>query len=363
MTEESRRQQIEKALAARLERPEPERYSYPLQWRGSERYFPIIELPLGVPLLNADSHRIRAELEAPEYEFVRKERTTEQAQATLEELWKSAHRKFEKLRESLLVEGQTEPGVVTREGVLINGNTRLVALRELGREWIRVAVLESDARPPELADLELRLQVRETGHDTYRLSNELLFIHELRWEYKKTDEEIARALNWSPSRPAIGKRRVELYSRLLQLVRETQRRDPGLPTTFFDDEGRGTGKLQQLKELELKYSELIDAGEIDQAGLLLDTWLVVARSGFSSVHQIRAVTQRDDFVAEFLLPRLGEQQLIGERAEALVRGADTRRDDLPGLDDLAMDGGSEGNPAAYDLAALLRLVETKCSGS
>jgi ParB-like chromosome segregation protein Spo0J len=261
-------------------------------------------------MLWADSHRIRADLEAPEHEFVRREKTTDRAQAALADLWRRAHRKFDKLKESLQAEGQTEPGVITREGILINGNTRLVALRELGRDWIRVAVLDSDAHPPELADLELRLQVRETGHDTYRLSNEFLFIQEL-FQGGRTAEEIAKALNWSPSRAVIGRQKVELYLRLLELVRNLQRRDQDLPITFFD-EGSSTGKLQQLKELDLAYSDLISAGDIASANSRLDTWLLVARSGFASVHQIRAVTRRDDFLTAYLLPRLGEQPVFGE---------------------------------------------------
>lgn len=359
MTDESRRQQIEKALAARAEGEETHGRSHPLVWRNNvEKHFPLVDLPLDVPLLWANSHRIRAELEALEYDFVRKEPTSEATQAALQHLWKKAHRKFEKLKESLSVEGQTEPGVITREGILVNGNTRLVALRELGKRWIRVAVLDSDARPFELAELELRLQVRESGHDTYRLSNELLFIHEMKWEHGRTDEEIARQLNWTPSRPALGKQRVELYLRLLSLVRELQHRDPRLPITFFDDERGGTGKLQQLKELEQRYFELVDEGETVKAGLLLDAWVLVARSGFASVHQIRAVTRRENFVDDFLLPRLGEQEVFGDAVESIVRpSVSLRGRDLPGVGDLdAGEVGSDGAP--YDLRPLVRMVET-----
>jgi hypothetical protein len=366
MTDESRKRQIEKGLAARAEQAEVGRPPLTLPWRGGEKNFPVIELSIDLPLLNANSHRIRAELEAPEYEFVRKERTTERAQRALTELWKRAHRKFDQLKEALLVDGQTEPGVITRSGVLINGNTRLVALRELQdprRKWIHVAVLDSDAGPAEIAQLELRLQVRDPVRDPYRLSNELLFIEELAREYKMTDEQIAAALGWNPLKPAVGKRQVQLYRRILQLIREMQRRDPKLRITFFDDERSGPGKLQHLKELEQKYDELIKTGEMEQAGLLLETWLVVARSGFSSVHQIRAVTQREDFVTTYLLPRLEEQDLIGDRAEALVRGKRARKTDLPGLEELGSDTGSVESAPLYDLKPLLRLVESRDTGT
>ncbi|MCV0388093.1 MAG: hypothetical protein K5821_17260 [Nitrobacter sp.] len=355
MTDEGRRLQIEKALKARDDDPPSDRPSHPLRWRGKEKYFPVIDLPTDAVLLNAESHRIRAELEAPEYEFVRKERTSARAQDALANLWQKAHRKFDKLKESLQVEGQTEPGVITREGLLVNGNTRLVALRELGRPWIRVAVLDSDARPFEIADLELRLQVRETGHDTYRLSNELLFIDEMRTEYGKSDEEIATALNWAPTRPAVGKKKVAMYHRLLQLVRELQRRDRALPITFFDDEGRGSGKLQQLKELEQAYSADVAAGDMAAAEQRLDVWLLLARSGYDSVHQIRPAVRRDDFLPDYLIPALAEQEPLRGHAERLAE-SDTGPD--PELEGLELLGGPAGDTEHRSgLAPLLSLVE------
>lgn len=360
MTDQSRRGQIGKALSARDDRPSAEQRSHPLPWRGTERHFPVIDLPLDSPLLNADSHRIRAELEMPSLQFVRMERTTDAAQSKLSELWKRAHRKFEQLKEGLLVDGQTEPGVISRAGVLIDGNTRLVALRELqhpDKQFIRVAVLDTDATPFEIAQLELRLQVRDPIRDPYRLSSELLFIEELRREYAMTDEQIAAALGWSPSKPSIGKSRVELYQRILQLIREMQRRDSNLPITFFDDQRGGPGKLQQLKELEQRYGDLVSDGDLDEADLLLTTWIVVARSGFSSVHQIRSVTRGEAFVADYLLPRLGEQDLIGDRADALLSGEVRPGAPLPGIDDLDPGAVAEA-PRRYDLSRLVDIIES-----
>jgi hypothetical protein len=357
MTDEGRKQHIQRALAAREEKAAGERRSHPLPWRGEElHYFPVVALPLDVPLLNADSHRIRAELEPKHYDYVRKERTSERAQSELAKLWKKAHRKFDKLKDDLAAKGQEEPGVITRDGVLVNGNTRLVALRELNdpnRQFIRLAVLDADATPFEIAQLELRLQVRDPLRDPYKLSNELLFIEELARQFHMTPEQIAGALGWSPARPVTGRKKVELHRQIYQLIREMQRRDPNLPITFFDD------KLQHLKELEQKYADLIASGETGKAGLLLDTWLVVARSGFDSVHQIRAVLQREDFIPEYILPRLSEQKLIGEdAAERLVRGKRAKKIDLPGLSELDT-GEADGKAAEYDLKPLLRLVESR----
>ncbi len=354
ITEEARKRQVEQALAARAQKPESERHSHPLPWRGSEKYFPVIEVPLDVPLLNADSHRIRAELEAPGYTEVRANKTSDEAQDVLASLWRIAHRKFDQLKESLSVEGQTEPGVMTRSGVMVNGNTRLVALRELkdpSRQWVRVAVLDGDSTATELAQLELRLQVRDPLRDPYKLSNELLFVEEMAREYSMPDEAIAFSLGWNLSSPAAGRKRVALHRRLLDLIRQMQKCDPLLPITFFDD------KLQQLKELDQRYNELLSSGKSAECTQLLETWVLVARSGYSSVHQIRSVTRSKDFVGDYLIPRLGEQEMFAETAEELVAGAELEtQPGLPGLDDLGVSSlGDE--PTGYNLRPLVDVVE------
>lgn len=358
ITEEARKRQVAQALATRLEQAEADRHSHPLPWRGAEKYFPVVSMPLDIPLLNADSHRIRAELEAPDYRGLRTRKTSDEAQAVLASLWRTAHRKFEQLKESLQVDGQTEPGVMTRAGVMINGNTRLVALRELNdpnRQWIRVAVLDSDATAKELAQLELRLQVRDPLRDSYKLSNELLFVEEMAREYDMSDEAIALSLGWNPLQPAAGRKRVALHRRLLDLIREMQTYDPLLPVTFFDD------KLQQLKELEQRYNDVMANEGSTACRQLLETWVLVARSGYSSVHQIRAVTRSRDFVGDYLVPRLSEQEMFAETADELLAPAESSDPDvLPGLEELGLDPGDD--PIGYNLRPLVDVVEEAVPG-
>jgi hypothetical protein len=170
-------------------------------------------------------------------------------------------------------------------------------------------------------------------------------------DHNMTSEQIAVALRWNPTRPAVGAKKVDLHRRIYQLVRQAQLRDHHVPITFFDD------KLQHLKELELKYGELIADGDPEGANVLLDTWLFVARCGFESVHQIRPVTQSEDFVREFLVPRLEEQELIGERAEQLVL-AQEPIPDLPGIAELEL-GIDEGRiTESLDLKLLIDLIES-----
>jgi len=125
-----------------------ETLTVPLQ-RGSA-VLPVVTLPLSVPVLNAKSFRIAPKLaDHPQGAVVTSDPYAAEAQRIVTELVRSEHRHAGDLKESLK-DGQDQPGVITREGVLVNANTRCVLIRELAAEGdlraqaIRVAVLPSD---------------------------------------------------------------------------------------------------------------------------------------------------------------------------------------------------------------------------
>ena len=156
MTKEGRQKRVQQALQAWEGSPEP-RETLPLPWRGGTQVFPVVKLEVDVPLLNARSHRLQAKLEGhPERALVEDAPWDDRAQTIVAEVLKERHRNYEKLKDSLDQEGQRDPGVITREGVLTNANTRAVGLRELGagdKRWIRVAVLPPDASPQALRSI------------------------------------------------------------------------------------------------------------------------------------------------------------------------------------------------------------------
>jgi hypothetical protein len=55
-------------------------------------------------------------------------------------------------------EGQREPFLITSSGVMVNGNRRLAAMRELAFKHLDVMVLPSDASADEIVDIEASLQ-------------------------------------------------------------------------------------------------------------------------------------------------------------------------------------------------------------
>jgi hypothetical protein len=178
---------IIKVRLAALEEHKDARETVSIEWRGSTLHVPVISMPVDLVSYNPDTHRIRAQ------------RSTDVtgAQALDNHPWGSAaqsylHRllmgdpaepskidpSFNALKEDLREHGQNEPGIVTRAGVLINGNTRRAALKELGHEHIRVGVLPPDAGSEDIQGIELSLQLRKDHRRDYSFMNFLLAIDE-----------------------------------------------------------------------------------------------------------------------------------------------------------------------------------------
>ena len=162
------------------------------------------------------------------------------------DLVRSEHRHAGDLKDSLK-DGQDQPGVITREGVLINANTRCVLLRELAAEGglqsqgIRVAVLPADVLEPELLDLEAVLQKQKEHKDEYNLVSELMMLRTLHTEAQMTERQIARRQRLASAKE------VTLRFRILDLMeRAWHRVEPPLPIGAF---ARETDKLQNWKEL------------------------------------------------------------------------------------------------------------------
>ncbi len=360
MTDEGRRKRIVDALRAWHDKSEP-RESLPLPWRGHQQLFQVVDLELDVPLLNTKSHRLRSELESdPRGEWVLKDPWTEKAQEVVAELLHKPEAEYERLKENLKKEGQRQAGVITRQGVLFNANRRVVALRDLGdpkKRWIRVAVLPEDAEPKELAQLELQLQLQEELKTEYSLTAELLFIEDLARDYGFTDEQIAMTLRWSTKKGTPDGSEVAQRRRILALIREMQKlAEPPIRLNFFDK------KLEQLKALEQKNSAMNQHKPIE-AQQIRKRWLAAALAGSDSVHELRAIYE-EDFVDEYLAPRLGEQEILQDRVDSLLAPVKESKSMLPGVDDLAPEDrdNRDGSPVTADVTRLIDILSPSRPG-
>lgn len=105
---------------------------------------------------------------------------------------------FEALKQDLGSRKQQEPAVVTADGVLINGNRRAAALRNLyvddhvlTAQYVQCLVLPEDATSAEIIDLEAELQVARDFKEEYSWINEALLIEEIYQRENRNFERVA----------------------------------------------------------------------------------------------------------------------------------------------------------------------------
>lgn len=284
-----RREQIAKILAAYKE--SGERRTLPIEYRGETKLLEVIRIDPKVLLLNPNNSRLTAQLhDHHQQKLVHDNPTSEEAQEILANLLRKTE-KFSRLKEELNVLKQKEPGLISRDGLLINGNTRVVALRDIGSEGVDVAVLPEDAGNREFLDLEMSLQMRRLTHQDYTFTNGLLLMD----RYKKfghTDKQLAVRMGWLRG----GQKKVDQSTQLLQLIQEIRKlTTPSLAYEVFD------AKRQHLIDLNDEYQMLRQSDP--RAANQMKWGRVIAM--FLGVNKDQTRVIGEDFFEEDVIKRLG----------------------------------------------------------
>jgi hypothetical protein len=200
-----------------------------IEYRGVPRDLEVITISPEVPLLNPENSRLRAQLlEHPQHSLVATNPESPEAQRVLASLLAGTE-KFEELKRQLVDFKQQEPGIISRDGLLVNGNTRLTAVRELGLQGFDVAVLPEDATNEDYFDIEMSLQLRKLVRQDYTFTNELLLVDS---HLTRTQNEKAtiNAMQWKRG----GENKLRLYQGYLGLIQEIRAMNPKLTYATFD---------------------------------------------------------------------------------------------------------------------------------
>lgn len=366
MTDASRQQHILQALRQHNEQQGGTRDTLRVPLRGY-RVLEVVEVPLNLPALNADSFRIAPLLEDhPRAHEVRRDPYSPEAQEIVAGLVRKAHRHADELKESL-IDGQDQPGVITRNGKLINANTRCVLLRELGREGkipsttIRVAVLPADVTGAEELELESVLQKQKEHKDEYNLVSELMMIKKLHEGAQMSDAAIARRLRISG-----GTRRVADLRAVLDLM-ERARYLTTTPLPLAEFIGAQDQRQNWLELLGRVNG--VDADQGRQAGDdHIRRWLLAFHLGQDSVHRLRNAV--GPWVEKDVLGDLAEGDGVAASVATAVNtppaASATSQSDAPLLDGLHLLGEEPAPDPHADSVAVQRLldlaVDTKRAG-
>lgn len=309
--------------------------TYSINFRGKKKYLPVITVNPEILLLNNKNNRLSGQLaDHPKRDLVESDLESVEAQKVIADLL-SRTEQFKELKEQLQKLKQQHPGLITRDGLIVNGNTRIAALRELGISHVDVAVLPENVQEADVLQIEMQLQVQELVHQDYTYTNELLLMQRF-LDSGGTKEEYAERKSWIRG----WKRKVKQQSRILDYIEEVRSLTvPPIPYSAFDN------KQQHLKDLDNDYIALKDEGDIDAAEDLKWTRLAMIFLGLNK-DQVRAIDE--GFIEDDVIPRLKSSEDT-DAVDFIERFTLKTRND--GLDGLIVDGESEQN---IDMQAFLK---------
>ena len=286
--------------------------TYSVRWQNQQRDLPVITLSLDSVLLNPGSHRIRAHIESHDQrDELERDPFSEAAQEIIEAIL-SETPGFRALKDNLEENRQLEPGIITHMGVLVNGNTRAVALRRIGEDYIRVGMLPGGATEREIVELEARLQLARDYKQDYTLTNELLFIKE-QIDSGSTPEDLAvllgKAQSRNPKHLKRGVSEIEKCLRMLQHIREVQELSGEAISLIFFDQHESA-----LSEADNAYVKIRDS-DPDQARRVRDGRIAGVLVGVT-YRKLRN-WDSDEFLTQYAEPQFdGDDEL-----QAIVGGS------------------------------------------
>lgn len=270
-----------------------------IEWRTKPHVVQVIDMPVESLYYNPGTHRIRAQrsFDPQQDRRLDDDPWSDESQDYLQYLLQAEpsdpskrDKDFDELKQSLEDFRQNEPGLITREGILVNGNTRAAALRELGVPDIRVAVLPDSCTWADINKVELSLQLRHDTRRPYSYINRLLTIDE-QVEAGRPLKEVARDFR---IRESTAEQDLWVLACLRDLRDRSTTGDAQLRLLDFED------AQEKLREVHRAYGKVAKA-DPKKAELLKENRLAAIVMDFSKT-DVRLI--EDDFRTRYLEHRL-----------------------------------------------------------
>jgi ParB-like chromosome segregation protein Spo0J len=291
-----------------------------VEWRGQPEHLEVIQMPAGNLHYNPATHRIRAQSghDPKQAAALADDPWSSEGQAYLDRLLQvlpadpaRTDPEFDELVASLKEYGQTDPGLITREGILVNGNTRRAGLMQLygPTHEMRVAVLPESCDWQDIAAIELSLQLRKEHRRDYSYINRLLAVQEL------VDQGTPLAVIASTFRTTAERCRQDQWvlANIKSLIERSRSAGGQLSLVAFEDQA------EKFRELQRVYAKQY-ATNPEKAELLLENRLAAMLLGFAKT-DVRFIAH--DFNKRYLSKTLPEGSApAGAAASTAIPGLD-----------------------------------------
>ncbi|WP_336116512.1 transcriptional regulator [Streptomyces sp. PTD9-10] len=291
------------------------RETFTVEWRGGSEHLEVIQMPVGNLYYNPATHRIRAQAghDPKQAEALAGDPWSSDSQAYLDRLLQvlpadpaRTDPEFDELTASLKEYGQTDPGLITHEGILVNGNTRRAALMQLygPNHAMRVAVLPPSCDWQDIAAIELSLQLRKEHRRDYSYINRLLAVQEL------VDQGTPLAVIAATFRTTAERCRQDQWvlACIRSLIERSKTAGEQLSLVAFEDHA------EKFRELQRAYAKQY-AVNPEKAELLLENRLAAMLLGFAKT-DIRFIDH--DFAGLYLSKKLPASEVPAETSATVA---------------------------------------------
>lgn len=103
-----------------------------LKYQGTTKTFNVYRIPLECLVYNVENGRISSLVKSYTKEHCQLDPSNEEDAKRIEEfLFSSSEERNKKTKEDLIANGQLEPGIITADGVIVDGNRRASLLRSI----------------------------------------------------------------------------------------------------------------------------------------------------------------------------------------------------------------------------------------
>jgi hypothetical protein len=238
-----------------------------------------------------------------------------------------------------------------RSGVLINANTRVVALRKINpQDYVDLLVLPPNPDPKSVARLEWDLQEKRDIKQPYSFTNSLLQLERMKQKFGYSDADAAKALRLNKDLKRAADEIAE-RTRILATIREIQRRSNGaVKLTFFDELSVALAEMDRAylaqKKVDAKGAEALREARI--LGILFNV-------EYRKLRRFNTPARVEDH----LLPALIDPEIVEgslrDAVEKALEPAAASASPLPGLAELADDDDED---EGRNLKGLVDLVAT-----
>jgi len=318
------------------------------QWVRKKKDLPVVEVEVDWVRFSILNHRTRAEQMRAKRETgnedIFSDPFSDEAQKEQSKIL-LGQENAEDLIQDLRDRGQTEPAVITADGVLINGNRRGAALRMLYNKekkqdarYITAFVLPADASAEEILDLETELQVSKDFRQKYSWVNEAFLIEDIFEASGKDWAKVAQRVRLKPNEAQ------KKYTQLQQLHQLVEMSGGARDYTDFVD------KESPFTEL----SAHVANKSPHETKTVRDSFFlgVIADANYRDLRKLRR-SDADEFIeAEFK-----KEPVLAKLVEAAKEEVELEADEADDLLDDVLGTGSSN--ASGDVAAVLSFLATK----